>query len=83
MRSIPNYPIWLSTCMLLAPLLMISGAWVRTLSLIWIFQIAGALMVILSLFYLSKRLHEQIEKLASQRELVDGREKAGRSDQNA
>jgi hypothetical protein len=74
MRPIPNYPVWLSIFMLLGPFFMVSGAWFRTQYLVWVCQIIGALMVVLALFYLSKRLHEQTEQVASLRELLSGRD---------
>ena len=74
MKPIPSYPVWLSAFMLLGPLLMVSGAGFRSQRLIWVFQVAGACMVMLALFYLSKRLHEQTEEVASLRQLLSGRQ---------
>ena len=70
MKPVPNYPIWLSGFMLLGPFLIVSGAIFRDRDLIWIAQIVGASLVVVSLFYLSKRLHEQMEEVASLRELL-------------
>jgi hypothetical protein len=60
--------------MLLGPLLMVAGAWFRSLYVIWICQVVGAFMVVLVLFYVSKRLHEQMEEVASLRQLLNERE---------
>jgi hypothetical protein len=65
-----SYPIWLSVFMLLGPALMISGIGVKTSSLIWAAPIVGAGMLILALFYLSKRLHEHMEEVAALRRLL-------------
>lgn len=74
MKPIPSYPVWLSAAMLLGPLCMVSGVAFRDQRLIWALQIAGAGMVMLALFYLSNRLHEQTEEVASLRRLLDGRD---------
>jgi hypothetical protein len=71
MKPIRSYPLWLSACMLLGPFLMVSGAWVRTRYFVWVCQIAGAFMVMLALFYLSKRLHEHMEEVESLRQLLN------------
>ncbi len=68
MKSIPGYPIWLSAFMLLGPFFMVGAMSFMSKSLMWFFQIAGAAMVIIALFYLSKRLHEQIEEVAALRQ---------------
>jgi hypothetical protein len=65
-----SYPIWLSVFMLFGPALMIGGIGVKTSSLVWAAPIVGAGMLILALFYLSKRLHEQIEEVAALRQLL-------------
>jgi hypothetical protein len=72
MKSTPSYPVWLSAFMLLGPLFMVSGVGFRNQRLIWVFQIAGACMVMFALFYLSKRLHEQTEEVASLKQLLNG-----------
>jgi hypothetical protein len=79
MKPMPSYPVWLSAFMLLGPFFMVSGAGFRNQRLIWGLQIAGACMVMLALFYLSKRLHEQTEEVASLRQLLDGRADANRA----
>ena len=71
MKSTPSYPIWLSAFMLLGPFLIISGALTRDQQLIWMAQILGAGLVVIAFFYLSKRLHEQIEEVASLREDIN------------
>jgi len=76
MTHINNYPIWLSVFMLLGPFLMVSGAWLRTQYLVWVCQIAGAFMVMLALFYISKRLHDQMEEVASLRQLLKARDES-------
>jgi len=57
--------------MLLGPLLMVSGVGFNNQRLIWGCQIAGACMVTFALFYLAKRLHEQLEEVASLRQLLN------------
>ncbi len=79
MKPTPSYPVWLSASILLGPLFMVSGVGFRDQRLVWVFQIAGACMVILALFYLSKRLHEQTEEVASLRELLNGRDDDNRA----
>jgi len=74
MKPTPSYPVWLSAFMLLGPFFMVSGVGFMDRRLTWVFQIAGACMVMLALFYLSKRLHEQTEEVASLRELLNGRD---------
>ena len=71
MKPIPSYPVWLSAFMLLGPFFMVSGAGFNNQSLILGCQIAGAFMVTFALFYLGKRLHEQMEELASLRQLLN------------
>ena len=73
MKPAPSYPVWLSAFMLLGPLLMVSAVGFRSQWLTWVFQIAGACMVMLALFYLSKRLHEHTEELASLKQRLNGR----------
>lgn len=60
--------------MLLGPLFMVSGIAFRDRWLIWVFQSVGALMVMFALFYLSKRLHEQMEEVAALRILLNSRD---------
>jgi hypothetical protein len=74
MKPTPSYPLWLSAFMLLGPLLMVSGVGFRNQGLTWVFKIAGAFMVMFALFYLSKRLHEQTEEVASLKQLLNGRD---------
>jgi len=71
MKPAPNYPFWLSAFMLLGPFLIISGAIMRNQQLVWMAQILGAGLVVVAFFYLSKRLHEQIEEVASLREDIN------------
>ena len=79
MRRIPSYPIWLSAFMLLGPFFMVNGAGFKNQGLVWGSQIAGAGMVTFALFYLSKRLHEQMEEVASLRQLLNDQEDTSRS----
>jgi hypothetical protein len=79
MKPILSYPVWLSAFMILGPFFMVSGAGFRNQRLIWAFQIVGACMVVLALLYLSKRLHEQTEEVASLRQLLNGRDDANRA----
>lgn len=76
MKPISSYPLWLSASMLLGPFFMVSGIGFRDRWLIWVFQSVGALMVMFALFYLSKRLHEQMEEVASLRQRVNGHDGA-------
>ena len=71
MKPAPSYPLWLSAFMLLGPFLIISGAILRDRQLVWMAQILGAGLVVVAFFYLSKRLHEQIEEVASLREDIN------------
>jgi len=71
MKPAPSYPFWLSAFMLLGPFLIISGAIMRNQQLVWMAQILGAGLVVVAFFYLSKRLHEQIEEVASLREDIN------------
>ena len=71
MKPIANYPIWLSMCMLIGPFLMIGGIVFRSQQLIWTCEIVGAVMVMIALFYLSKRLHEQMEEIAAIRQRIN------------
>jgi type VI protein secretion system component VasF len=59
--------------MLLGALLMVGGVGFMNQQPMWVFQIAGACMVMLALFYLSKRLHEQTEEVASLKQLLNDR----------
>ena len=79
MKRIPNYPVWLSACMLLGPFFIVSGAGFSNQRLIWGCQIAGACMVTFALFYLAKRLHQQLEEVASLRQLLDDQDDASRA----
>ena len=74
MKPISSYPIWLSASMLIGPFFMASGIGFRDRWLVWVFQSVGALMVTFALFYLSKRLHEQIEEVAALRILLNSRD---------
>lgn len=68
MMRVHSFPIWLSVFMLFGPGLMIGGIGVKTSSFIWAAPIVGAVMLILALFYLSKRLHELNEEVVALRE---------------
>jgi uncharacterized membrane protein len=70
MKPIPNYPIWLAAFMLLGPFGMIGGLLFSSQTLIWTCQVVGAAMVMIALFSLSKRLHEQSEEVSNLRGLV-------------
>ena len=70
MKHIPNYPVWLAAFMLLGPFFMISGVFSKH-ELVWVGQIAGACMVMAAFFYVSKRLHEHTEEVASLRQLLN------------
>jgi hypothetical protein len=80
MNRIHNYPVWLSVFMLFGPFLMISWIGLKNSSLIWAAPIAGAGMVIFALFYLSKRLHEQMQEVATLRQLLNGTSNAPTSE---
>jgi type VI protein secretion system component VasF len=60
--------------MLLGPFFMVGGTIFRSAYVIWFCQLAGAAMVMVSLFYLSGKLHEQTEEVVSMRELLSQRE---------
>jgi hypothetical protein len=68
MKQIPSYPFWLSICILLGPLLIVAGAFTSDRQIVWVCQLLGAAMIVIALFYLSKRLHEQAEELAALRQ---------------
>ena len=68
MKSTPSYPVWLTAFMLLGPFLMVSSAAFRNLSFTWITQIAGAAMIVLVLFNLATRLHQQTEEVLALKE---------------
>jgi hypothetical protein len=74
MKSTPNYPIWLTASILLGPFLMISSAAFRDVNLLWASRIAGAAMVVIALFYLARKLHEQIEEVAALRERLKAKD---------
>jgi hypothetical protein len=82
MKTIPNYPIWLSVFMFLGPFFMVGGLVFRSKNVIWLAQIVGAAMVMFAFFYLSKRLHEQIEEVMSLRLLIDQRDETKRTSPN-
>ena len=79
MKPIPSYPVWLSAFMLLGPFFIVSGVGFINQRLIWGFQIAGACMVTFALFYLAKRLHEQMEEVASLRQLLNDQDNNSRT----
>lgn len=74
MKPIASYPVWLSAFILLGPFFMVSVGGLRNQSLKWILPIAGACMIVIVLFYLSKRLHEQTEEFASLKQLLNSRD---------
>ncbi|MGH9907381.1 MAG: hypothetical protein ACRD8U_17570 [Pyrinomonadaceae bacterium] len=74
MKPIASYPIWLSAFILLGPFFMVSVGGFRSQSLRLILPIAGAGMIVIALFYLSKRLHEQTEEVASLKQLLNSRD---------
>lgn len=74
MRSIPRYPVWLSAFMILGPFFMVGATSLLSKSLILVLQMAGAAMVIIAMFYVSKRLHEQMEEVAALRSMLSARE---------
>ena len=65
MKRIPRYPVWLSVFMLLGPFLIVSRIGFSDKLIILACEVSGAMMVVLALFYLAKRLHEQMEEVAS------------------
>jgi len=71
MKPISSYPVWLSVFMLLGPFFIVSGAGFNNQRLVWSCKIAGACMVTFALFYIAKRLHEQMEEVASLRQLLN------------
>ena len=73
MKQAPNYPIWLTVFVIIGPFLMVSGVGVYR-NLIRILPTVGAVMVVFALFYLSKRLHEQIEAVESLKQLLNRRD---------
>jgi hypothetical protein len=73
MKNLPSYPFLLSLAMLLGPFLMIAATFLTDKRIIWTCQIVGAGMVVFALFYLSKRLHEQMEEVAALRQLINSR----------
>jgi hypothetical protein len=75
MKQIPSYPFWLSAFILLGPFLIVTGAFTNDQRVVWVCQLLGAAMIVIALFYLSKRLHEQTEEVASLRQQLDSREK--------
>ena len=80
MKPTPSYPIWLSAFMLLGPFFMVNGVGFMNRWLIWVSQVAGALMVMVALFYLSKRVHEQTEEVESLKQLLNGRDDINRAE---
>ena len=68
--EIRSYPIWLSLFILFGPFLMISWTGFKSYSVVWVAPILGAGMLVLALFYLSKRLHEHMEEIAALRQLL-------------
>jgi hypothetical protein len=74
MKSTPNHPLWLTASILFGPFLMISSAAFRDVNLVWASRIAGAAMVVIALFYLAKKVHEQIEEVAALRERLEAKD---------
>jgi hypothetical protein len=79
MKPIPSYPVWLSAFMLVGPFFMVSAAGFGNQRVIWFFPIAGACMVMITLFYLAKRLHEQTEEVAYLRQLLTSHDDANQA----
>jgi type VI protein secretion system component VasF len=52
----------------------VGGTIFESAYVVWLCQLTGAAMVMVALFYLSKRLHEQTEEVVSLRELLSERE---------
>jgi len=73
MKRIPSYPIWLSAFMFLGPFLIVSRIGFSDKLTVLACEVSGAIMVVLALFYLSKRLHEQMEEVASLKHRLDAR----------
>lgn len=78
MKPIPSYPVWLSAFIIVGPFLMVRAGFGNQ-RLTWVLPIAGACMVMIALFYLSKRLHEQTEEVAYLRQLLNSRDDANPS----
>jgi membrane associated rhomboid family serine protease len=78
MKSVPSYPLWLTVFIVLGPFFMVAANLMST-GLAWFFEIAGAAMLMVALVYLSKRLHEQTEEIASLRSLLKGKDAANPS----
>ncbi|HEV8369277.1 MAG TPA: hypothetical protein VGQ39_15085 [Pyrinomonadaceae bacterium] len=74
MKRIPRYPVWLSAFMLLGPFLIVSRIGFSDKLIILACEVSGAIMVVLALFYLAKRLHEQMEEVASLKHRFDARD---------
>lgn len=72
MKHISNYPFVLTLSMFLGPLLMIGAGFWESALLRWASPIVGALMVMFALFYMAKRLHEQMEEVAAVKEQLNG-----------
>lgn len=79
MKPIPSYPVWLSAFMFLGPCFMVSATGFGTQRLTLVLPAAGAGMVMMALFYLSKRLHEQTEEVAHLKQLLNSRDDADRA----
>lgn len=73
MKQISSYPFLLTLCMLFGPLLMIGSSFFESTLFRWGSPIVGALMVVFAFFYVAKRLHEQMEEVASLKEQLNGR----------
>ena len=68
--QIRSYPVWLSLFILLGPIMMIGWPGLGNSTWSWAVPFVGAGMLIVVLFYLSKRLHEQMEEVTALRELL-------------
>jgi hypothetical protein len=71
MKQISSYPFLLTLCILFGPLLMIGSGFLESPLYRWASPIVGALMVIFAFFYVSKKLHEQMEELATLKERLN------------
>jgi hypothetical protein len=73
MNKIASYPFVLSMSMLLGPVLMIGESFFQSALFRWATPFVGAIMVVFAFFYVSKRLHEQMEEVAKLKEQLNGK----------
>ncbi len=72
MKHISNYPLVLTLSMFFGPLLMVGASFWESALFRWTSPIVGALMVMFAFFFVAKRLHEQIEEVATLKEQLNG-----------